>query len=62
MYNEAWKNNVPSRWLLSGSWYVSHQRVHYQAFLKHKFIVLDIKPFNNSYQLNPWWGEKAFFF
>ena len=51
MYKEACRIPFPSRALLNCSWYVSQQRVHYQAFLKHMFIVLDIT-LNNSYQLN----------
>ena len=35
--------SIPSACLV-GSWYVSLQRVHYQAFLQHVFIVIDIKP------------------
>ena len=44
MHKEAYKYIFPSRCLLSGSWYVSQQRVHYQAFFKQGFSVLDIKP------------------
>ena len=44
MYKKAWMNPFPSRCLLSDSWYVSQQRVHYQAFLKLGFSCLDIKP------------------
>ena len=42
MYKEACGNLFPSR-LFIGSWYVFQQRVHYQAFLKHVFDMLDIK-------------------
>ena len=44
MYKEAFRIPFPSLCFLVVSWYVSLQRVHYQAFLKHVFIVLDIKP------------------
>ena len=44
MYKEACNTPFTSRCLLGGSWYVSQQRVYYQAFLKHEFSVLDIKP------------------
>ena len=42
MYKEACRIPFPSR-CFSGSWYFSQQRIHYQAFLKHGFSVLDIK-------------------
>ena len=41
---EACRNPFPSHCFLSGSWYVSQQRVYYHAILKHMFNVLDIKP------------------
>ena len=44
MYKEACRTPFPSTDLLSVNWYVSQQRIHYQAFLKHEFSVLDIKP------------------
>ena len=44
MYKEACMMFFATFCLLSGSWYVSHQRIHYQAFHKNMFSVLDIKP------------------
>ena len=44
MYKEACRTPFSSNYLLSGSWYVSQSRVHYQEFLNHGFSVLDIKP------------------
>ena len=43
MYKEAYRIPFLHTCLLSGSWYVFQQRVHYQAFLKHEYSVIDIK-------------------
>ena len=43
MDKKACKTTFPSRCLLSGSWYFSQQRVHYQA-ISSTVSVLYIKP------------------
>ena len=61
MYKEACRIPFPSRCLLSDSFYVSQQRVRYQAFLKHEFSVLNIKSLNDCYQLNSLWSAEVLF-
>ena len=44
MYKEVLQDPFPPMNVAYGSWYVSQQRVHYQAFLNQGNSVLDIKP------------------